>query len=84
MSHRTQITLTDDQYERLRDESARSGLGLAELVRRAVDQSYGTVSGQELLAVLDDTFGRWVDRDVDGGAYVERLRRGMGRRLADG
>ena len=29
MSHRTQITLTDEQYERLINESRRSGLGLA-------------------------------------------------------
>jgi hypothetical protein len=83
MGHRTQITLTDDQYERLREESARSGLGLAELVRRAVDRSYGTVSGPALLAVLDETFGRWTDGD-DGAHYVDSLRRGMGRRLGDG
>jgi hypothetical protein len=35
MAHHTQITLADEQYERLGEESRRSGLGLAELVRRA-------------------------------------------------
>jgi hypothetical protein len=34
MAHRTQITLGDERCERLRSESRRSGLALAELVRR--------------------------------------------------
>lgn len=83
MSHRTQITLTDDQYERLRQESARSGLVLAELVRRAIERSYGSVSCRDMLDVLDDSFGQWTARDGDGAAYVEDLRRGMARRLVD-
>ena len=37
MSRRTQITLTDRQYAFLRAEAERSGLSLAELIRRAVD-----------------------------------------------
>jgi hypothetical protein len=40
MSRRTQVTLTDRQHALLLDESARSGLSLAELVRRAVDSVY--------------------------------------------
>jgi hypothetical protein len=40
MSRRTQITLTDRQHAFLRDEGRRTGLSLAELVRRAVDHSY--------------------------------------------
>ena len=83
MSHRTQITLTDAQYQRLRRQSARSGLALAELIRRAVDRAYGTAGREELLDVLDASFGAWTDRDEDGTAYVEGLRRGMSRRLAD-
>ncbi|MYA19631.1 MAG: ribbon-helix-helix protein, CopG family [Chloroflexi bacterium] len=83
MSHRTQITLTDEQYARLREESRRSGLGLAELVRRALDRSYGTAPGAELLNALDASFASWEDRDFDGASYVEELRRGMSRRLAD-
>jgi len=82
MSHRTQITLTDEQYERLRATSKTTGLGLAELVRRALDESYGTTSQRELLDALDDAYGSWNDR-VTGAAYVDALRRGMGRRMAD-
>jgi len=82
MSHRTQITLTDEQYERLRATSATTGLGLAELVRRALDRSYGATSKRELLDSLDGSFGSWNGR-VSGAAYVDALRRGMGRRITD-
>ena len=40
MSKRTQITLTDRQHGFLVDEAYRSGLTMAELVRRAVDEVY--------------------------------------------
>lgn len=83
MSHRTQITLTDAQYERLRTESERTGVALAELVRRAVDRSYGSTRHDTLLEGMEDSFGCWADRDYDGSAYVDGLRRGMARRLAD-
>jgi hypothetical protein len=53
MSRRTQITLTDRQHARLVDEAWRSGLSMAELVRRAVDAVYrpkarSTVGGFEV------------------------------------
>jgi hypothetical protein len=40
MSRRTQITLPDRQYDLLRQESSRSSLSMAELVRRAIDSAY--------------------------------------------
>jgi hypothetical protein len=40
MSRRTQITLSDRQHAFLIGESLRTGLSLAELVRRAVDGTY--------------------------------------------
>jgi hypothetical protein len=53
MSRRTQIVLTDRQHAFLCSESARTGLPLAELVRRAIDGTYRphereTVRGYEL------------------------------------
>lgn len=83
MSHRTQITLTDEQYDRLREESERTGLGLAELVRRALDGRYGSTTVAERRAALDASFGAWGERGLDGAAYVEPLRRGMARRVAE-
>jgi hypothetical protein len=81
MSHRTQITLTDAQYARLQEESDRSGLSLAELVRRALDDRYGPPQAEELLEAIKYAFGSWTDRDFDGEAYVEALRHGLGIRL---
>lgn len=83
MSHRTQIILADEQYERLREESRRSGLSLGELIRQAVDHMYGATHPTDVLRALDASFGSWTDRDEDGQAYVERLRRGMAARMAN-
>jgi len=82
MSHRTQVTLTDEQYERLLDESARSGLGIAELVRRALDERYGPATHDEFVEALDRVFGIWADREETPEQYVDRLRPGLGRRLS--
>jgi len=40
VSRRTQVTLTDRQHAFLAGEAIRTGLSLAELVRRAVDRTY--------------------------------------------
>ena len=40
MPHRMQIALTEQQYDRLNEEAWRTGLSIAELVRRAVDRAY--------------------------------------------
>lgn len=86
MSHRTQITLEDEQYARLRAESAHTGLGLAELVRRAIDEVYGTSTVAERQLRLEASFGAWarveLDDEADGAEYVEQLRGGLGARLA--
>ncbi len=81
MSHRTQITLTDEQYELLRSESRRRGVGLAELVRRAINRTYGSADRDDQLAALEDSFGAWEPGD-DGATVVDRLRRGMSHRLS--
>jgi hypothetical protein len=82
MSHRTQITLTDAQYAKLRAESERSGVGLAELVRRALAATYGTHPGRSASEALDASFGAWRGRGEDGERYVERMRHGLARRLS--
>jgi hypothetical protein len=82
--HRTQITLTDTQYTRLRDESARSGHSLAELIRRALDERYETMPKIDRLRQLDSAFGGWADRSETGAEFVERVRSGTARRLRRG
>lgn len=79
--HRTQITLTDAQYARLRDESARTGQSLAQLIRRALDEHYEPLSDVDRLRLLDSAFASWSDREETGAAYVERVRSGTRRRL---
>lgn len=82
MAHRTQITLSEPQYELLKRESQRTGLSLAELVRRSLDDTFLSPS-PDLDLALEHSFGAWTDRESDGEDYVDRLRRpGLGRRLA--
>ena len=78
---RTQIMLTEAQHARLRDEAARSGHSLGELIRRAVDERYGVLSDAERLRLFDGAFGAWADRQESGAEYVERIRSGTARRL---
>lgn len=57
MSRRTQITLTDAQYDLLHAESGRTGVSVAEYVRRAIDATYRPrlrprVGGYELSLAL--------------------------------
>jgi hypothetical protein len=40
MSRKAQITLTDRQHRLLLEESVRSSVSMAELVRRAIDATY--------------------------------------------
>lgn len=80
MSHRTQITLTDELYARLREASSETGLSLAELVRRAVSRTYSSRAPGEVLTALDASFDRW-EGEEDGAAWVERRRRGLSERL---
>ena len=83
MGHRTQIILTDEQYELLRSESRRRGVGLAELVRRAINRTYGSADRDEQLAALEASFGAWEPGD-DGASFVDQLRRGLSQRLSAG
>jgi predicted DNA-binding ribbon-helix-helix protein len=80
MTHRTQITLEDEQYARLVAESEQSGLSLAELIRRAVDRAYGDRSTTERLQALDVSFHAW-SVEIDSAEYVHRMRPGLGRKL---
>ncbi len=78
---RTQITLTEAQHALLRDESARTGHSLAELIRRALDARYAEPSDTERLQLFDTAFGAWADHEESGADYVERIRSGTARRL---
>jgi hypothetical protein len=58
MSRRTQIVLTDRQHAFLMAERARTGLPLAELVRRAIDTVYRPHSRERVRGV-ELSLGLW-------------------------
>jgi hypothetical protein len=72
IGRKLQIHITDRQYEGLRRESARSGLPMAELIRRAVDATYRPGSG---FAVRGMQVSLDVWRDPDAAVAGKRLRR---------
>jgi hypothetical protein len=77
VSRKTQLTVTDRQHAFLVGESLRTGLSMAELVRRAIDQVYRPelrprIPGYEL------SLGFWKRPDA---AVIGRRRT---RRLTDG
>jgi hypothetical protein len=63
MSRRTQITLSDRQHAFLVDESTRTGLSLAELVRRALDSMYRP-HARERVRGFEFSLGVWQQPDV--------------------
>jgi len=63
MGRRTQVTLTDRQHAFLLAESARTGLSLAELVRRAVDETYRTEQRRRVRG-FDIGLGIWREPDA--------------------
>jgi hypothetical protein len=58
-------------------------VGLAELVRRALDRTYGTKRHPDRIRALDESFGAWADREQDGAGFVDGLRPGMAQRLSN-
>jgi hypothetical protein len=75
LSRRTQITLTDRQHLFLRDESERTGLPMAELIRRAVDTTYRPFSRPRLRG-FELSLGMWREPDAAlAGRRVSRRHR---------
>lgn len=84
MAHRMQITLTDDQYARLRQRSAESGVSIAELIRQRLDERPRQFTLEERLQAVRDTAGAWADEpdaQESGTEYVDRLRIGFDERM---
>jgi hypothetical protein len=74
---RTQISLTEDERQALDAASARTGRSISALIRDAVDKVYGSKrSTEDDLAAMRSAFGAWPDHEVDGAAWVERMRSG--------
>jgi len=74
MGRRTQITLTDRQHAFLRDEAARTGLAMTELIRRAVDVTYRPYTRYRLPGGFELSIGIW--RRPDEAMVGRRITRG--------
>jgi hypothetical protein len=66
------VLLTNAQHEFLRNESARSGLSMAELIRRALDATYPLAPRRQLRG-FEVNVGLW--RRLDAAVTGRRLRR---------
>ena len=64
MSRRIQITVSDADYEFLNREADRSSVSIAELMRRAYDNTYGARHDRKVL-VITHTLGRRAGRRLD-------------------
>ena len=64
MSHRLQITISNDQYAFLDDEANRSSISIAELVRRSLDTVFGP-HGERRIVLINHSTGRRSGRRVD-------------------
>lgn len=77
--HRTQIYLPEEDYRGLLRLGQARGRSLADLVRCAVQRYLEEESQAASLAVLEDTFGLWRDRETES---LRDLRQGWSRREA--
>jgi hypothetical protein len=74
---RTQISLTSEERKALDAEAARTGRSISALIREAVETMYVVRrSSEDDLAAMRQAFGSWKDRELDGEAWVDKLRSG--------
>jgi hypothetical protein len=66
------VLVTDSQHDFLRNESARSGLAMAELVRRALDATY-PLTPRPQVGGFELNLGLW--RRLDAAVTGRRLRK---------
>ena len=74
---RTQIYLTEEQGRALRSRSRAMGCTVSELIRAAIDDTYGprrAESTGERVRVARRAAGAWATFSETGAAYVKRVR----------
>jgi Arc/MetJ-type ribon-helix-helix transcriptional regulator len=79
---RTQITLTDQELELLDRAANATGASRSELIRRAIQSTYGSRSKAERTAALKRSAGAWQGRDFTGDEYVDAIRGNLDDRLS--
>lgn len=70
MSRRFQVVLTNEQYVFLDAEADRSSVSVAELIRRAIDTTYGPYDGRGArVHVISHELGRRSGRRFDANPW---------------
>ncbi len=64
MTKRFEVALSDRQFTFLESEANRSSVSIAELIRRAIDTTYGPDGGR-VVHVISHTVGRRSGRRLD-------------------
>jgi hypothetical protein len=80
---RTQIYLSAEEAELLRQEAARTGASKAELIRRAIRAHYGRSEPEGRREALARSAGSWKGRRFTGAEYTQALRGDLEQRLTD-
>ena len=78
---RTQVYLGSDHLELLDGAARATGASRSELIRRAIQATYGDRTADDRLAALKRSAGVWKDRHFTGAAYVDAIRGDLRRRL---
>lgn len=80
---RTQVYLGEEELELLDQASRQTGASRSELIRRAVQTSFGGEPKEARLSALRASAGSWRGRRRTGAEYVEATRAGdLNERLA--
>jgi hypothetical protein len=74
---RTQVYLTEEQWQRLAYIGRREGLTVSELIRKAIDEVYSHPDAIDFDDLLDKITGIWSDRSDMGRTedYIRELRK---------
>jgi hypothetical protein len=78
---RTQIYLAAEDLELLDRAARTTGASRSELIRRAIQATYGERKPEDRLAALTRSAGSWQTRRFTGAAYVDRIRGDLSKRL---
>lgn len=78
---RTQIYLGDEELELLDRVAHSTGASRSELIRRAVQSTFGDKTKAEKLRALDASAGSWRGRRFTGAEYVDAIRGDLNERL---
>lgn len=78
---RTQVYLGSEELELLDRVARTTGASRSELIRRAVQSTYGEKSTADKLRALKASAGSWQGRRFSGAEYVDAIRGDLSERL---